>query len=357
MEVYDLSGACATIESVLDALNNWYIRRSRDRFWGTGSADAGASQDAFDTLATVLEVVCRVAAPLLPLVTESVWLGLTGGDQAGMPGPAAGSAPSVHLADWPDPSSLPSDPDLVADMDWVRDICSAAHSIRKANGLRARLPLAGLTVAAPDADRLRPYVGLIADELNVKDVALTEDEDRYASRNLIVTFKVAAPRLGPATQAAAAAAKRGDWEVLDGGRARVGASMLEPNEFELRVQPIDETSTRALGGQAGLVILDMALTEDLLLEGVGRDLVRAVQQQRRDLGLEVTDRIRLEVAGDARVLGAIEVHEHWIAEQVLATEIMVVAEPAGPEWHQVRLADQLEAAIRVTTVTGVPAPS
>src|SRR5262249_28295862 len=150
--------AADAIESFLDVLDNWYIRRSRDRFWGTGSGEAGATQDAFDTLATVLEVVCRVAAPLLPFVTEAVWRGLTG-DESGT---------SVHLSDWPEASSLPFEPDLVADMDWVREVCSAAHSIRKANGLRARLPLARLTVAAADAVRLRPYRDLIADEVNVK---------------------------------------------------------------------------------------------------------------------------------------------------------------------------------------------
>ena len=165
MDAYDLSGACAGIESFLDVLNNWYIRRSRDRFWGTGGEDGAASQDAFDTLGTVLEVLCRVAAPLLPLVTEAVWRGLTGAD---------GTDASVHLADWPVASALPCDPTLVADMDRVREVCSAAHSIRKARGLRARLPLASLTVAAPDADRLAPYLDLIKDEVNVKSVTLTD---------------------------------------------------------------------------------------------------------------------------------------------------------------------------------------
>jgi isoleucyl-tRNA synthetase len=339
MEVYDLSGACAGIEAFLDALNNWYIRRSRDRFWGTGSGDESSSQDAFDTLGTVLEVVCRVAAPLLPLTTEAVWRGLTGADS-----PAA----SVHLADWPAASSLPSDPDLVRDMDRVRDVCSAGHSIRKARGLRARLPLARLTVAAPDAARLNPYLELIADELNVKEVELTEDEDRYASRRLTVAFKVAAPRLGPATQPTAAAAKAGNWELLDGGRARVGDRVLEPGEFELRVQPVDETTTRALSGHSGLVVLDVKLTAALVREGVARDLVRAVQQHRRDLGLDVTDRIRLEVSGPAQVVDAIGTHEAWISEQVLAKELMVIAGPAGEGWHQAALSDQIEVAIRIT---------
>jgi isoleucyl-tRNA synthetase len=258
---------------------------------------------------------------------------------------------SVHLADWPDPSSLPADPGLVADMDLVRDICSAAHSIRKANGLRARLPLAGLTVAAPGAARLGPYVELIKDEVNVKSVTLTDDEDRFASRTLVVAFKVCAPRLGSATQAVAAAAKKGDWELLDAGRARVGGSVLEPGEFDMRVQPIDETTTRALAGDSGLVVVDISLTDVLLREGRARDLVRAVQQRRRDLGLEVTDRIRLELAGDPQLAEAVGVHRAWIAEQVLATEITFVTEAAGDGWHPVELADGSGGSVRITSLT------
>ncbi len=338
MEAYDLSGAATAIESFLDVLNNWYIRRSRDRFWGTSGGDPTATQDAFDTLATVLEVVCRLAAPLLPFVTEEVWRGLTG----------EGEGASVHLTDWPEPASMPAEPELVADMDWVRDVCSAAHSIRKANGLRARLPLAMLTVAAGDARRLSPFVDLIKDEVNVKSVTLTEAEDRFASRQLTVIFKVAAPRLGSATPAVAAAAKRGDWEVLDGGRARVGESVLEAGEFEMRVQPMDAATTRALDGRHGLVLLDLGVTDGLRLEGLARDLVRAVQQHRRELGLDVTDRIELEVAGDPAALAALDEHRDWIAAQVLAVEVRSGADPTGDGWQPAPLADLVQAVIRVT---------
>jgi isoleucyl-tRNA synthetase len=345
MDAYDVSGACAAVEAYLDVLTNWYIRRSRDRFWGSGAGDEAGSQEAFDTLGTVLEVVCRVAAPLLPLVTEKVWQGLTGRE-----GCNADNAPvtSIHLAAWPDASALPADADLVADMDRVREVCSAAHSIRKANGLRARLPLASLTVAATGADRLKPYLELIADEVNVKSVTLTQDEDRFASRQLTVVFKVAAPRLGPATPATAAAAKRGDWELLDGGRARVGESILQPGEFELRVQPREAATTRALAGQTGLVVLDTALSPDLVVEGLARDLVRVVQQQRRQLGLDVSDRIRLEVAGDAAVLVAVEAHREWIAEQVLAVELLTRDEPIGEGWQPATLADEVQVWVRVS---------
>src|SRR5262249_19075043 len=142
MDAYDISAACHTVRSYLDALTNWYVRRSRDRFWA-------GDRDAFDTLYTVLEALGRVMAPLAPLTAEAVWRGLTG-------------ERSVHLTSWPRVDELPTDASLVAAMDAVRDVCSAALSLRKAKGLRVRLPLARLTVASPAADPLTPYADLIA---------------------------------------------------------------------------------------------------------------------------------------------------------------------------------------------------
>jgi len=320
MDRYDLSGACASVEAYLDALTNWYIRRSRDRFWGTTTlADGGERAEAvaaYDTLGTALEVVCRVAAPLLPLLTETIWRGLTGEE-------------SVHLADWPEPASLPADPELVAAMDRAREVCSAAHSIRKATGRRARLPLRTLVVAGSDVERLGAFAELIADEVNVKQVVFTDEVDRYATRSLSVAFPVAAPRLGPQTPAVAAAAKRGDWDLLGEGRARVGDAVLEVGEFELRLVPVDATTTRTLSGRTGLVVLDTTTDTDLEAEGTARDLVRLVQQRRRELGLAVTDRIRLRLAAPQRVLDAIAPWLAWIGEQTLALDTSLDASAEG----------------------------
>jgi isoleucyl-tRNA synthetase len=327
MDGYDLSGACGAIEAFLDALTNWYIRRSRDRFWGT-EGERGDTDAAFDTLATSLEVLCRVAAPLLPMITESVWRGLTDGS-------------SVHLADWPDASLLPSDPELVEAMDRVREVCSAAHSVRKARGLRARLPLRALTVAGPDAALLAPFVDLIRDEVNVKDVVLTDDVDAHAARSLTVAFKVAAPRLGPATQAAARAAKQGDWEVLADGRARVGAVELEPGEWDVRWLPISPEVTRALPGREGLVVLDTVLDAELEAEGAARDIVRAVQQRRRELDLDVADRISLTLRLPTALAATIEGRWlGWLAGQTLATSAVVTGDqPPDEGWAPAELAD------------------
>ncbi len=346
MDAYDLSGACDSIETFLDSLTNWYIRRSRDRFWGTAAGNEADTEDAFDTLSTVLEILSRTAAPLLPLTTEAVWRGLTAGSTE--------SGSSVHLTSWPDPASLPADDALVRRMDLVREVCSAAHSVRKANNLRARLPLAELIVAGPGAADLAEFAELIADEVNVRSVQFAEDPERFASASLTVVFKVAAPRLGPATQAAAAAAKRGDWELLEDGTARVGESLLEAGEFEMRVTPLDERTTRPLPGRAGVVVLDIEVTEELAVEGRSRDLVREVQRLRRDAGLDVTDRIDLEVSGGSDTTETLHVHGEWIAEQVLASSVALVApgRTDGSGWVSVSLADGTEAAIRLQVARG-----
>ncbi len=338
MDRYDLSGATSLIESFLDSLDNWYIRRSRDRFWGTGEGREADTQDAFDTLATVLEMLSRLVAPLMPMVSEVVWRGLTGGD-------------SVHLTDWPQAGRLREDPLLVARMDLAREVCGAAHSLRKANKLRARLPLGQLTVAGPHAEDLAELAELIADEVNVRSVILTEDATPFANPQLGVVFKLAAPRIGAAIQAVAAASKQGDWEVLADGTARVGTEILRPGEFEMKVTPLDESSTRPLTGIAGVVVLDLDVTPELEVEGRARDLVREVQQLRRDAGLDVSDRINLSVSGDETLKAALDAHHEWIAEQVLAASLRQLDGTGGtPGWTSVTLADGTAASILVERV-------
>ena len=152
LDVYNVGAACQALRDHLEVLTNWYIRRSRSRFWAGERA-------ALDTLWTVLETVCRAAAPLLPLTTEAIWRGLTG-------------EPSVHLASWPEVTGWPTEEELTGAMDLVRATCSTALGLRKAHQLRVRLPLASLTIAHPDATSLAPFTGLIAEEVNVKTVEL-----------------------------------------------------------------------------------------------------------------------------------------------------------------------------------------
>ena len=310
MDAYDLPGATQEIQGFIDALNNWYIRRSRDRFWSKSTVtDDADKRDAYDTLYTVLVTFCRVAAPLLPMVSEEIHTALTGGS-------------SVHLADWPDTGDLPSDPTLVARMDRLRDVASTTLRLREDHGLRVRLPLSSLIVAGADSESLADLVDLLVDEVNVKSVVLTDDLADHARFVMRPDGSALGPRLGGDVQAVFGAARSGSYELHEDGTATVAGHLLQPDEFTLGVESPEGVTAAALGSGDAVVVLDTEVTEDLSREGLARDVVRQVQQARRDADLVVTDRIRLVLDGDDALLDAVRVHEDHVAGQVLATEVV-----------------------------------
>lgn len=303
MDSYDLFAACQTIRTFLDVLTNWYIRRSRDRFWA-------GDQDAIDTLHTVLDYITKISAPLLPLITDEISAGLNGTD-----------APSVHLADWPTSAALPRDVALVASMDMVRDVCSSALSVRKANSRRVRLPLASLTVASPNATSLENYLDIVKDEVNVREVLLTADVDSVASHELQVVPAVVGPRLGKNTQQVIVAVKKGEW-TQEGDTILVAGETLQPGEYALKLVTKSDSASAPLPGGAGVVLLDITLTPELEAEGLARDVVRAVQQARRDADLNVSDRIVLTLGAEPAVQAQLAPHEALIAGETLAVEVV-----------------------------------
>ena len=302
LEACNVGGACQLLREHLEVLTNWYIRRSRSRFWA-------GEPDALDTLWTVLETVCRAAAPLLPLTTEAIWRGLTG-------------EPSVHLASWPEVSGWPDDAGLTGAMDLVRAVCSTALGIRKAQALRVRLPLASLVIAHPEAKSLAPFTNLIADEVNVKTVELSQEVASLGRFELAANPRLLGPRLGAQVQQVIRAVKAGDW-TRSGDQVTAAGIALEPGEYELRLVAADAGSTSALPGSTGLIALDTQVTPALAAEGTARDVVRAVQQARRDAGLSVSDRIRLTVGADGAVAAAIRAHAGFVAAETLAVSLDV----------------------------------
>lgn len=295
----DISRACDQLRQFTEALTNWYVRRSRSRFW---DEDA----DAIDTLHTVLEVTSRLAAPLLPLITEVIWRGVTG-------------ERSVHLSDWPQSDVLPADPQLVADMDLVREVASTGSSLRKAKKLRVRLPLPKLTVAVDDPGRLAAFADLISDELNVKAVELTDDIAAHGRFELTVNARVAGPRLGKDVQAAIKAVKAGEGVVNADGTLTAGPAVLLPEEFSSRLVAADPEFTAALPDGAGLVVLDGNVTPELEAEGWAKDRIRELQELRKTTGLEVSDRISVTMAVPADKLAWAQAHRDLIAHEILAT--------------------------------------
>ncbi|WP_424307576.1 isoleucine--tRNA ligase [Gordonia sp. (in: high G+C Gram-positive bacteria)] len=320
LDVYDIAGACESFREFCESLTNWYVRRSRARFW----AGQDAEPDAFDTLYTVLEVAGRLAAPLLPLATEAMWRGLTGGR-------------SVHLTDWPTAEEVTSDEDLVAAMDQVQAVCSAASSVRKANKLRVRLPLPALTVASPSAAQLAPYTDLIADEMNVKDVILSEDVDSVGRVEVAVNARAAGPRIGKDVQRAIKAVKSGAWSFgvdADSGEQTVVADGIElkGEEFSRKLVAVAPDSTAEMPGGAGLVVLDVTVTPELEAEGWAKDRVRELQDARRNLGLDISDRISVRMVVPDDCVQTAQTHAGLIAGEVLATGFEVVTgEPAAIE--------------------------
>ncbi|MBC9821402.1 isoleucine--tRNA ligase [Terrabacter sp. MAHUQ-38] len=319
LDAYEIAAACDTMRAFLDVLTNWYIRRSRDRFWG-GETDGSLA--AFDTLWTALETVTRTIAPLLPLVTEEIWRGLTG-------------ERSVHLADYPRADDLPPDHELVVGMDRAREVCSTASSVRKARGLRARLPLAELTVVTSDPAGLEPFAAIVKDELNVRELRLVDVEtageaDFGVSRRLSVNARAAGPRLGKDVQRAIKGSKTGDWSVDADGTVTAGGLELVEGEYTLETVVAGdaaEATATAMLPSGGFVVLDTTVTAELASEGLARDLVRAVQQARRDTGLHVSDRISLTIQGGAEVFEATVTHRDLIVGETLATQFA----SAGPE--------------------------
>ncbi|WP_461004417.1 isoleucine--tRNA ligase [Trueperella pyogenes] len=310
----DIPAATQKVRGFIDLLTNWYVRTSRDRFWNEDKA-------AFDTLYTALEALMRVAAPLLPLVAEEIWRGLTG-------------ERSVHMTDWPNWPAHVVDEGLVQVMDEVRDVVSHAHSLRKANSLRVRQPLRSLTVVT--GLDLAPFASLIASEVNVKEVKIqtAEESGLEVRKELTVLPRELDPSVRRFTSALFKAAREGAW-VLEGGRARMLVDpeiVLEPGQFEAT------TAVEAAAGSVAevldsgaFVVLDTVLDEALEAEGYARDVVRVVQDQRKADGLHVADRIRLSLrVPDARV-AAVEANLGMITSETLALEASVSGGANGIE--------------------------
>jgi isoleucyl-tRNA synthetase len=320
MDSYDTPNACKAVESFFEVLNNWYIRRNKERFWRSEQDED--KFEAYNTLYTVLNIMCRAISPLLPLLSEEIWQGIEGE-----------GAKSVHLADFPNMDDVLDEAHLMHDMDRVRDACNAALSIRGAENLRVRQPLASLTIIDPEPQRLEDYADLIKDEVNVKEVKFSADVDEFADLRLKVNFPVLGKRLPAKMKDIIAATKKGEWKQLESGDIEVVGEVLTNEECSLELVPKAKGGAQALSTNDALVLLDLDVTNELKIEGVARDLVRIVQQSRKDAELQITDRINLNVETDNTVIAeALTGFQGYIAEQTLADS--VVADKADNSNHR-----------------------
>lgn len=322
LDAYQPLEAASALARLVDDVSNWYVRRSRRRFWRTDPdvppADSLAAQA---TLYEALVAVGRLLAPFCPFLAERIWSDLTG----------AAPEDSVHLADWPEPSR-PSDRELEARMALARRLASLGRAARSEAGVKVRQPLSrALVYLSPGAPPL--LASLVADELNVDEVVVASELGEVLRFELVPNYKVLGPRLGPAVKEL-----RGALAALDGADASAaleaggtvavdlpsGTVLLGPDELELRVIGQPGFAVSRQGSE--VVALDLHLDDDLRRRGMARDLVRLLQDLRKATGLEVSDRIRLWLLG----LDDLAPLHPSIAAEVLATEVLTTPGPGEP---------------------------
>jgi isoleucyl-tRNA synthetase len=318
LERYDATGAGRRIGRFTEDLSNWYVRRSRRRFWdprGEGGADSTA---AFLTLRECLVTLARLLAPFTPFIAEAIWRNLVAGRH--------GEPDSVHLADYPHPEGGAVDPLLDEAMKDAREIVELGRRVRTEAKMRVRQPLAEAVVYEPAArESLGPLLSLVAEELNVKEVVLASSSERFGRWRAKPNFRTLGPRLGGRVKDVAAALAGDEGSIaltLAAGESVTvptpsGAVALHPADVELVRETAEGWGVAAEGGLT--VALELELTPELRLEGLARELVRLVQDARRSAGLDVSDRIELGVEASGELARAIATHRAYIAGETLAT--------------------------------------
>lgn len=279
----------------LDILNNWYIRRNRDRFW-----DEDVS--AFETLHYVLKTFAKCLAPFAPFISEYIYKNLTGNE-------------SVHLQDWP--IAKTTDTKILEDMRRVQMIVSSGKQLREQYKLRNRLPLNDATIAGVN---MGEYADIIADELNVKEVKFIDDIRAVADSFIYLITPKIGSRLGGALKEIIPAVKRGDYSI-DGNKLLVGEYILQPDEFENRLTVKSGVTGAALNDNTAVVVLNTEINGELIAEGLVNDALRFIQDSRKAANLDVSDRIKLIYTADIALSNAMEAHKKRIMHDALIVEM------------------------------------
>ncbi|MGH2377029.1 MAG: isoleucine--tRNA ligase [Candidatus Limnocylindria bacterium] len=325
LEGYDARRALLRMEQFWEDLSVWYVRRTRPRFWGT--RDRTSTLAAQQTLYEALTTLTRLVAPVMPLFAESLYQGLV---RSVVPGSAA----SVHHVRYPTADSALIDEDLERRMEVARRVVTLGHAARSAAGVKVRMPLSRLVAVFDATDHDRGLLNgtdelaqMVRDELNVKAFDVRDDAEGLVREVVKPELKVLGPKLGKDLPKVRAALAEGRYERRD------GAVVVEGVTLELHELLISHEGAagHAVGRDAGLVVaLDTRLTPDLEREGLARELIRRVNELRRDAGLEISDRIALRYAG--LVAQAIESYGELVASETLASSVTAGLAGAGHRW-------------------------
>ena len=317
---YDVQGACNALTSFVDDLNNWYIRRSRRRFWR--SENDGDKKAAYDTLYKVLMTVMQVACPLIPFVTEEIYQNLKTDD---MP-------QSIHLTSWPEYKAEERDSELEKEMSLVMKAIAMGRALRSSSNLKIRQPLSSFFIVdrtAEDRVILERNVDIIKEELNVKSVHIEGDESGLVSYSAKANFKALGSRLGKNMKEVASIIQTFSSDeiarILDGEPKTIeySAGSIEITGSDLAVNRSERENVKVLNEGNLTVGYDTNVTEELLLEGIARDIVRLIQSERKESGFEVSDHISVQIKGEGRIDDAVKAFSAYISNETLADSLRV----------------------------------
>ena len=315
LDNYDLSGAIDPIISYIDQLNNWYIRRSRRRFWK--SENDSDKTEAYEALYIALKTFSQVAAPFIPFITESMWQNLRNDEDP----------ISVHLSDYPVAEENKRDFALEFKMDTVQKAVSMGRSLRSQYNLKNRQPLRSVEFVTRNPEEKAVLLEMeesIREELNVKKVVFHEREDELVEYSAKANFKVLGKELGPLMKAASAVIAALDQSsiqsILEGGTLSIDVEgkTVELTEEKIIVERHEKAALKVVNDGTLTVALDSEITEELKLEGYVRDFVRGIQNLRKESGFEVTDRIEITASGNETLEKAFNMFADYISSETLA---------------------------------------
>jgi isoleucyl-tRNA synthetase len=318
LDHYELQKACVPIVRFIDLLNNWYIRRSRRRFWR--SENDADKAEAYQTLHTVLMKFALTAAPIVPFTAEAIYRNLR----------SSAMSDSVHLSDYPVADESRRDLDLEQKMATTQKAVSMGRAIRNMHNLKNRQPLKAIHLVTREAAERRILVEMeeiIRDELNVKSVIFRENEEELVEYSAKANFRKLGSQLGSRMRDAAAKIEkltgREIQSLLEGSTLNldVDGETLELTQDDVIIQRSEKENLKVLNEGSLTVALDPEITEELRHEGIVRDLVRQIQNHRKESGLEVADRITLSIDGDSDLRSAVEAFEEYLTAETLAVEV------------------------------------
>ena len=306
LEKYDISAACQAVPNFIDAINNWYIRRSRPRFWK--HADDIDSKNAYDTLYTVLLNATKALSPLMPLISEEIFTKLS-------------SEESVHLKDWPKTKNFPKNQEFLEQMDLVREISSAGLGIRKTNNIRVRQPLNEITIVGEDLSWLKEFESYVIDEVNTKKMTIEENSDSLYRNKIKINLRKMGPKLGKNTGKYMQAANEFKWTLNDDETVKLLDITLGKDEYILEKESNPGTEAREINDGNIVVSLNIDIDEELKIEGIARDILRAIQNKRKDENFDISDKINIKIYGEKVIEETIEKYGNYITSNSLAEKI------------------------------------